>query len=92
MSAFQFESEGKVIRQDAKWLIELANWPESLEEGMRLGLVFWDKRQDGERSEFEEIARVQQLEIPVVSHGLGASGSLRDEARAFTERLKREWI
>jgi hypothetical protein len=92
MSAFQFESEGKLVRHDAKWLIELATVPEGLEEGMSLGLVFWDKRPDGERSEFEEIARVQQLEIPVVSHGLSASGSLRNEAEAFTERLKREWI
>jgi hypothetical protein len=91
MAALQFESLGRLIKQGDTWLIELASHPAGLEAGSNVGLVFWDRRKEGERSEFEEIARVQQLEIPVVSHGLQAEGAIRSNANEFLERLKQEW-
>ena len=91
MAALQFEGEGKLARKGDRWLIELNDQPVGLDEGTRVGVVVWDRRQDGERSELEEIARVQQLEIPVVSHGLLASAAIREHADEFAQRLRRNW-
>ncbi len=71
---------------DRTW-IELESPIEAMEDSTPLQLVMWDARPGGGRSEVEEIARVQQLDVEIIAIGLAAEGRLADSHEAFRVRI-----
>ena len=81
-------SEGFIRKHGEKFLIELtASFPD-LEEGSPVQVVFWDPRPAGTRSDIEEIARVQQIDLEVVAKGLSAEGALASMRDEFVSRVQ----
>ncbi len=78
---------GTLRQEPGKTWIELESPVEGLEIGSPLQLVIWDARPAGGRSELEEIARVQQLELEIVAVGLAAEGKLAETRDSFSKRL-----
>ncbi len=76
MSSRPIHTQGILHKINSTWQIALAGEHPSYEEGMSAELVLWDSRSEGERSEVEEIARIQQLEPSIVALALASEGSL----------------
>ena len=81
-------SEGVVRKLGEKFTIELSAPFPDLEEGTPVHLVFWDTRPAGARSDIEEIARVQQIDLEVVAKGLSAEGALASTREEFVSRVQ----
>jgi hypothetical protein len=92
MPVRHIESSGVLRKLDSRWFIEVTEDVEGLEANQQVKVLFWDARPAGHRSEYEEIANAQQLELGVVVQGLEAEGSLAREREAFLARLKRELV
>ncbi len=67
---------GTLQKSGSSWHILLSEDHPSFEESMPAELVLWDARTEGNKSEVEEIARIQQLEPSIVALALAAEGSL----------------
>jgi hypothetical protein len=80
--------QGTLRQEPGKSWIELESPVNGLESGSPLQLVIWDARPAGGRSELEEIARVQQLELEIVAVGLAAEGRLAEARESFGKRLQ----
>jgi hypothetical protein len=87
MNVRPHQSAGIIRKSGDQWLIELPDKISGVEEGTPVRIVFWDDRPKGGRSDLEEIARVQQIEIEIVAKGLSAEGAIADDKEAFLARL-----
>jgi hypothetical protein len=87
MAVHQIEAEGVIRKGSNITVVELTENMQGLEDGMPVKILFWDARPSGERSEYEEISKVQQLELAVVAHALEAEGALRDHTSDFLKHL-----
>ncbi|MDP4229009.1 MAG: hypothetical protein Q8916_01235 [Bacteroidota bacterium] len=77
MSVRPIHSQGILRLTDSRsWLIELQEPHPSMEDGMPVEMVLWDARNEGSRSEVEEISRIQQLEPAIVALALAVEGTL----------------
>ena len=76
MTTRPIHTEGTLQKIDSSWHIILSEDHPSFETGMNVELVLWDSRPDGNKSEVEEIARIQQLEPSIVALALASEGVL----------------
>jgi hypothetical protein len=76
MPARPIHTHGTLDKSASSWHIILDELHPSFEKGMTVELVLWDSRNEGGRSEVEEIARVQQLEPAIIALALASEGSL----------------
>jgi hypothetical protein len=81
-------SDGFVRKLGEKFVIELSAPFPDLEADAPVQVVFWDTRPVGARSDIEEIARVQQIELEVVAKGLSAEGALTAMREEFVSRVQ----
>jgi hypothetical protein len=79
---------GTLRQEPNKTWIELESPVLAMENDTPLQLVIWDARPAGGRSELEEIARVQQLEIEIVATGIAAEGKLAERSESFRKRIE----
>ena len=86
-STAQLEPEG-TTSESRKWYVEISEPITGLEEGANVRVVLWDERPKGSRSEIEEIARIQQLDIEIIATSLAREGALANERESFLRRLE----
>ena len=89
MTIRPYEALGTIRKTEKGWSIELDRSIQGLEDSTPVKLLLWDTRSEGARSEYEEIARVQQLELEVVAAALTSEGAIHANASEFLGRLKR---
>lgn len=78
-------SPGTLVKIDGSWYVKLDAEHPTYAANTPVDLILWDRRPGGERSEVEEIARIQQLEPEVVALALSAEGALR--STDFEQRI-----
>lgn len=76
MTTRPIQTTGTLQSHNGSWHIVLAEGDPSFEQEMPVRMVLWDARQAGTRSEVEEIALAQQLEVGIVALALSAEGAL----------------
>ena len=77
MTSRPIHQSGTLKKKDKVWSVELTSSDPSFEEGMPVRLVIWDDRKAGARSEVEEIARTQQLDVEIVALALSVEGQFK---------------
>jgi hypothetical protein len=88
MPARPIHTRGKLQMIDSVWHIILEESHASFEEEMTAEIVLWDSRNEGKRSEVEEIARIQQLDPSIVALALASEGALAKSS--FSNRLSKK--
>jgi hypothetical protein len=69
-------TNGRLEREGGSWLIRLDESSPLFAENINVKLVLWSDASDGNESEVERIARIQQLPPEVVALGLSSEGAL----------------
>jgi hypothetical protein len=87
MTIRPYEALGTIRKTEKGWSVELDQSVQGLEDRTPVKLLLWDTRSVGARSEYEEIARVQQLELEVVAAALTSEGAMENIASEFLNRL-----
>ncbi|HYM19920.1 MAG TPA: hypothetical protein VEW28_02835 [Candidatus Kapabacteria bacterium] len=77
MTSRPIHLSGKLVKKGEGWSIALDNADPAFADAMPVRLVLWDDRRTGTRSEVEEIARTQQLDVEIVALALSAEGKLK---------------
>lgn len=69
-------SNGRLERDGSSWLVRLDASSPIFAENLNVKLVLWSDDSDGNESDVERIARIQQLPVEVVAVGLSSEGAL----------------
>jgi hypothetical protein len=76
MNATPILSNGRLERDGSSWLVRLDSSSPIFAENLNVKLVLWSDDSDGNESDVERIARIQQLPVEVVAVGLSSEGAL----------------
>jgi len=76
MNATPILSNGRLERDGDSWLVRLDASSPIFAENLNVKLVLWTDDTEGNESDVERIARIQQLPIEVVAVGLSGEGAL----------------
>lgn len=76
MNATPILSNGRLERNGDSWLVRLDSSSPIFAENLNVKLVLWSDDSDGNESDVERVARIQQLPIEVVAVGLSSEGAL----------------
>lgn len=76
MNATPILSNGWLERDGSSWVVRLETSSPIFAENLGVKLVLWSDSADGNESDVERIARIQQLPIEVVAVGLSSEGAL----------------
>ncbi len=69
-------SNGRLEQDGSSWLVRLDASSPIFAENLNVKLVLWSDDTDGNESDIERIARIQQLPVEVVAVGLSSEGAL----------------
>jgi hypothetical protein len=69
-------SSGRLERDGDSWLVHLDSSSPIFAENLNVKIVLWSDDTDGNESDIERIARIQQLPVEVVAVGLSSEGAL----------------
>lgn len=76
MNRIPIHTHGHLTHDGSSWVVRLDNASDLFEEGIKVTLVVWSDSDEGNESEVERIARVQQLPVEVVARALASEGVL----------------
>ena len=76
MNATPILSNGRLERDGSSWLVRLDSTSPIFAENLNVKVVLWSDDTDGNESDVERIARIQQLPLEVVAVGLSSEGAL----------------
>ena len=76
MNATPILSNGRLERDGDSWVVRLDESSPIFAENLNVKLVLWSDDTEGNESDVERIARIQQLPIEVVAIGLSSEGAL----------------
>lgn len=74
MNVTPITTNGWLERDGSSWLVRLDSSSPVFAENLNVKLVLWSDDTDGNESDVERIARIQQLPVEVVAVGLSSEG------------------
>jgi hypothetical protein len=69
-------TNGRLERNNDSWVVRLDTSSPVFAEDLNVKLVLWSDDSEGNESDVERIARIQQLPVEVVAVGLSSEGAL----------------